>query len=194
MSKKSRKLRANLDQGRSANEQTGEPALAPIDVAHSRKQYVGWRDTELGYNVRQEPRMSDPAHQAVNLQQGQFEHALWRPRGMPGIQDYPDGGSGGPPQGKIKAVHHHDYGLGPLVRRPADLGHDPIEDSADADYLHNPTGPRPDVLDKYVGASALLPQPTGPGSGFPLEHTASQFETMGDDIGATLFDRNLGQL
>ena len=101
------KNKANFSQGSSANEQTGEPVWveAPPDVAHSRRSYMGWKNPELGYNTRKEPRMGDELlRMAGNLQQGQYEHALWRRRGMPGVQDHPDGGSKGPPQGKIKAV------------------------------------------------------------------------------------------
>jgi hypothetical protein len=106
-----------------------------------------------------------------------------RQRGPDALQDYPDG-TGRPHGGHIRAK----ISLGPAVARPADLGHDPIEDSVDVDYLHNPAGPSRDVLDKYVAAASLIARPTGWGSGFTRLHEGSQFETMGQQILSEVFD------
>lgn len=176
---------ANFDQGASMSEQEGIAMWgAPPDVAHSRRSYMGGGE-DLGYNTRQEPRMSDPALDAINphgvsssLAEGQFEHALWVQRGMPGKVDAPDGTPRA--SGRIKAVHQ--FGLGALVQRAADEGHDPGTDQVATDYLHQPEGPRPGVLDNYVDAARLLPAPTGYGNDYPLEHTGSHFECMGDDL------------
>ena len=156
----SKALRANLTQGSSPNEQTGGAVWGPVNVAHSRKTYMGWKNPDLGYATRTDPRMSDRAAEAIALQQGQYQHALWRQRGMPGKRDYADGGSVGSlsPSGRIKASHQ--FGLGPLVQRAADLGHDPIN--------------------KYVGARELLGL-TSPGGHIHL-HERSAFPTMGTDI------------
>lgn len=180
MSKSSKKLRNQLDQGASVNEQTGEAMLAPIDVAHSRKQYVGFRDTELGYATRREPRIN-PARDAVSsdLSEPQYQHGLiWQQRGG-GQRDYPDGGRLG-----VKAVHRHDYGLGPAVARPTDLGADPIDTPVAHDYRRAPEGPGLDVLSKYVDARRHLPELTE-GNGYPnlpRYHQLSPQVTMGDEL------------
>jgi hypothetical protein len=111
---KTKALKANLDQGSSPNEQTGEPVLTPLNLAHSRKQYMGYRNTELGYSTRSEPRMTDLPHDVVALQQGQYEHALlWRQRGST------------PTARKIKAVITHQN-LGSAYARPGPSAPDPL--------------------------------------------------------------------
>ena len=103
---------------------------------------------------------------------------------MPGKRDFADGT--GRATGRIKAViTHGGYGLGPLVQRAADMGHDPGADQVNAGYLRNPQGPRPDVLDKYMNAAALVPAPTGYGNGYPRlprYHQLSAMPVMGDDL------------
>ena len=105
---------------------------------------------------------------------------------------YPERGTGDTgkvvgPDGtpRIRAVHRHDYGLGPLVRRPADLGHDPADTPVETDYLHN-RGPSPNASAKYVGAAGVLAQPSTARQGFPRHHEASVFATWGDDIATAL--------
>jgi hypothetical protein len=99
---------------------------------------------------------------------------------MAGKADYPGTG----PQGKVKAVLRHDYGLGPLVHRVADAGHDPLSSAVDVDYLHNQS-PRPGDLSRYMGAASLIPAPTGSVSGYPRlprYHQLSAMPVMGDDL------------
>lgn len=188
----------SFDQGRSTGEAEGTPMYGGPEqfrrVSGGTDQYVGagsllppdcgCRNQPINGNVapeRHEVMGVWALRAAENLSEPQQQHGLIRlQRGMRGKQDYPDDAPGGPPTGKIKAVHR--YGLGAAVQRPADLGHDPGEDQVDTDYRRQPEGPAAGVLDKYMGAASLLPQPTGPGSGYPLEHTGSQFECMGDDM------------
>lgn len=110
---------------------------------------------------------------------------------MPGKRDFADGT--GRATGRIKAViKHGGYGLGPLVTRPADLGHDPASTPVGTDYRTQPSGPRPDVLDKYVAAAALVPAPTGYGSGYPRlprYHQLSALPVQSDDLFAPFDQR-----
>ena len=167
----------------------------PLDVAHSRRSYVGGGGDQLGYQIRRQPHMSDPARDTVNplrvsgdLQEGQYEHAILRTRGMPGIRDAADGS---PRPYGIRAVHR--FGLGDAVTRPADEGTDPGANPVDTDYRRRPQGPRPGVLDKYVAARSILPSSTE-GQGYPrlpYYHQLSPQVTMGDDLYAP-FDPRLG--
>jgi hypothetical protein len=152
----------------------------PLDQHHTRRSYMGYG--ELPQDARRELALpgDELARLVVNVSPAQIVHtAMTRPRGMPGKRVFADGTG---PTGRIKAVHRQDYGLGPAYARPAAEGHDPGADQVDTDYLHQPSGPRPGVLDKYMGAAQLLPQPTGYGSGFPTEHAGSQLPVMGDEL------------
>lgn len=182
---------ANFQQGQSPSEQEGTPMWgAPLDVHHSRREYVrslgGAQSVlpdsdELGYNTRRQPHMGDElVRMAGALQQAQYDHTIQVLRGMAGKADYPDGGSTGPAQGKVKAVQQ--YGLGPGYARRAAEGHDPISTTPPTDYFRRPEG-----LEKYMGAKGLVPE-GGYGSGYGSWDRGSQFHTMGDDIGA-LFDQ-----
>ena len=125
----------------------------------------------------------------TNVSAPQLVHGATR--GMPGKVDAADGTPR--TSGRIKAViTHGGYGLGPLVQRAADLGHDPGADQANAGYMRNPQGPRPDVLAKYMGAATLVPAPTGYGNGYPRlprYHQLSPQPCMGDDLYAPLGQR-----
>jgi hypothetical protein len=184
-----RKNTKNFEQGQAVAEREtargwGGPDTAasplPVDQHYTRRGYMGYG--QLPPDTRRQPALAgdELARIVTNVSPAQLIHgATTRPRGMPGKETYPGGG----PTGHIKAVHR--FGLGPLVRRPADEGHDPGIDAVNADYLHNPRGPRPDVLDKYVGAASLLPAPTGYGSGYPQlprYHQLSAMPVMGDDL------------
>jgi hypothetical protein len=164
----SRKNTKNFAQGQAVAERetadgwggpdTGASPL-PLDQHHTRRSYMGYG--ELPQDTRRQLAMpgDELARIVTNVSAPQIVHtATTTRRGMPGIADEP--GSG--PLGKVKAVIRHDYGLGPLVDRPADEGRDPI--------------------DRYVGARALIPPPTGPRSGHSRLHENSQFETAGDDL------------
>lgn len=108
-----------------------------------------------------------------HLSQPQYQHAIWRRRGMPRKADAPDGTPG------IVARQSHDYGLGPAYRGTADLGHDPGDTPVSTGYLHE-RGPSDDAYLKYVGASGLLAQP-GRTRSWPDPPPASQFPTVTTD-------------
>ena len=97
---------------------------------------------------------------------------------MPGKIDAPDG----TPRTSGKIHASLQFGLGPDVAMAADLGHDPLSTPIDHDYRHQPEGPVPGALEKYVGATGVLAQPVGNASGFTRLHEASQFPTWGDDL------------
>lgn len=161
------------------------------DAVHVRRDYVGYGQFEPD-SRRQPARAGDEiARLVINLSAPQLVHgATTRPRGMPGKRDFSDGTG---LTGRIRAVIRHDYGLGNLVTRPADEGTDPIENSVDTPYRRQPQGPRPDVLDKYVGCRRHLPELTE-GQGYPrlpYYHQLSPQACMGDDLYAP-FDQRLG--
>ena len=163
-----KKTKSNFAQGQAVSErETADGWGSPADSASPlRPDQHGTRRTYMGHGVlppdsRRQPAMpgDELARQLINLSSPQIVHtATTRPRGNPGIADYP--GSG--PTGKGKAVHRFDYGLGPAVARPADLGRDPI--------------------DKYVGCRPLLPPASGPHGQIPRWHELSDNWVAGDDI------------
>jgi hypothetical protein len=185
--------RKSFDQGRSTGEAEGTPLYGGPDqfrrVSGGVDGYMGAaellpadsgrRNEPVNGNIapeRHEVMGTWALRAAENLAEPQMAHGLTRLlRGMPDKQDYPDGGSKGPPQGKIKAVHQHDYGLGPAYARPGPG--DPVNTTAPTDYFRRPAGP----LDRYMGAKELLPSAEY-GSGIPREYTRSRFPTMGDDL------------
>jgi len=187
---KQTKSAANFRQGKSVAERErgtdwGSPANSasplPPDQHGTKRCYMG--HGVLPVDSRRQPAMpgDELARQLINLSSPQIVHtATTRPRGMPGKETYP--GSG--PTGRVKAVIRHDYGLGPLVTRPADLGADPVDTPAAHGYLRAPEGPGPDVLSKYVAARGMLPEQTA-GSGYPRlprYHQLSPQVTMGDEL------------
>jgi hypothetical protein len=103
-------------------------------------------------------------------------------RGPAALQDFPDGTARS--DGKIKAK----ISLGPANARSAAEGHDPIEDQVDTDYLREPLGPRPDVLDKYVGAASLIARTVSPDRGYSRLHELSARPTMGQQMMSEVFD------
>lgn len=186
MNNNKKKTKANFQQGQAVAEREtaagwGGPATVPVDQYHTRRQYMGG---EFPQDARRQPALAgdELARTVVNLSAPQIVHtATTRPRGMPGKRDAADGTPR--TSGRIKAVV--SYGLGPLVSRAADLGHDPIEQSLDTPYRRQPEGPRPGTLDKYIGAASLVPAPTGYGNGYPRlprYHQLSPQPCMGDDL------------
>ena len=165
---KPKRTRANFAQGKAVAEREtadgwGGPNTSasplPVDQHHTRRETVGYG--QFPQDARRQLAM--PGHQlertVVNLSAPQLVHgATTRPRGMPGKRDAADGTPRA--TGRIKAVIRHDYGLGSAVSRPADLGADPIDTPVAHDYLHQSSGPRPDVLSKYVDCRRHLPELT----------------------------------
>jgi hypothetical protein len=186
-------LDANRRQGASTSEREtgagwGSPsdsaAEVPLDQHHTRRSYMGYG--VLPQDTRRQLAM--PGHElerlVTNVSPAQLIHGATR--GMPGKRDYPDGGrvpyySDGRPSGRIKAIHR--FGLGPLVHRAADEGHDPGADPVNTGYRHNTAGPRPGVLEKYMDVARHVPEPTGYGSGYPRWHELSNHAVMGDELG-----------
>ena len=175
------------------NFETGVKGVPPLmgphpvleDAVHVRRNYVGFG--QFAPDSRRQPaRAGDElARLVINLSSPQIVHtATVRPRGMPGIADYP--GSG--PLGKVKAVHR--FGLGSAIDRPADEGVDPAANAVSTPYRRE-QGPRPDVLDKYVAARSILPSSTE-GQGYPrlpYYHQLSPQVCMGDDLYAPFDQR-----
>ena len=193
---KPKKTHANFEQGRAVAEREtaagwGGPATGasplPLDQHHYRREYMGYG--QLPQDARRQ--LARPGHElerlVVSVSPAQIVHTgtIQRRRGMAGKVDAYDGTP------RIRAVHRFDYGLGPLVDRVADAGHEPLDTPVAHDYLHQPEGPRPDDLSKYVDAARHVPVPTGFGPGYPRlprDHERSIFWTAGDDIIAA-FDR-----
>jgi hypothetical protein len=192
---KKTKAKANFAQGHAVAEREtadgwGGPATGasplPVDQHHTRRSYVGYG--QLPPDVRRQPALAgdELARIVTNVSPAQLVHGATR--GMPGKRDAADGTPR--TSGRIKAVVR--YGLGPLVQRAADLGHDPIEQSLDTPYRRQPEGPRPDVLGKYMSAAELVPAPTGYGNGYPRlprYHQLSPQVCMGDDLYAPFDQR-----
>ena len=187
---KPKQTRGNFQQGKATAEREtadgwGGPDTSasplPLDQHHTRRETVGYG--EFPPDVRRQPALagSELARIVTDVSPAQLIHGATR--GMPGKRDFADGT--GRPSGRIKAVIHHDYGLGSLVTRTADEGHDPLSTPIAHDYRRAPKGPRPDQLSKYVDAARHIPVPTGWGSGYPREHEQSAFVTAGDEIIAT---------
>lgn len=175
----------NFAQGKSVAEREtgagwGSPAdsaaAVPLDQHHTRRSYVGFG--EFPQDTRRA--LARPGHElermVTNVSPAQLVHGATR--GMSGKRDYP---SSGP---HIRAVHR--FGLGPLVQRVADAGHDPIEpEPVDTDYLHQ-HGPRSGDLSRYVDAARHVPAPTGYGAGYPLSGIRSSHPVMGPEILAAI--------
>ena len=200
---RAKRTRANFTQGKAVAERenpdgwggpdTGASPL-PLDQHHTRRATVGYG--EVPPDTRRQPALAgdELARIVTNVSAPQLVHgATTRPRGMPGKRDAADGTPRA--TGRIKAViKHGGYGLGPLVTRPADLGHDPgAEASARGiDYRHQTAGPGSGYLSQYVDAARHVPAPTSYGSGYPRlprYHQLSRQVCMGEDLYAPFDQR-----